>query len=349
MSDESTPTPIITDNALLDAWRTLMYFDNMSASGRKNFKWLRRLVIAITLIISVISVLSLMFSFSQSIQWIILALPIIGLNLMSYTSSYSAPTVWIEHRYAAEKIRSEIYLYRSSAEKYAVPKNQQDNILQKEVAQVLREAPHGISDEDLNDSKAFNEDPIKMIQGALTSSEDDDGFKDLSDKEGFEQYIKTRINGQINWYRNKVKKDYIEGKHINQFSIILVTIGSVIGLIAGSQESQSHWIGLFAIVNATGMALNAYSNVNMTGRTYGIYDKTWKELKISLSAWNAQLNDDGFNEETQRPLFVENIENILMGELDKWYEVATEVQITNDTSLKNGFDNSANGTAGTTG
>ncbi len=336
MSDPNQSSENLQDQALLDAWRTLMYFDQLSMKGRKDFKNLRRWIILITFMISVFSVFTLMFSFAQ---WFVLILPIVGLNLMNYTTLYSKPTTWIEHRYAAEKVRSEIYLYRANVGKYHLPPNQKDDILQDEVSKVLEDAPHGMSDEGFIDKETFDKNPMEEIQKALEWSKDDNGFTDLSDDAGMKQYIKTRVQGQMEWYQTTVKKDYKEGKRMTQVAIVITTIGSILGLLLGANEP--HWVGLFAIVNSISVALVAFSNVNMSGRTYRLYYETLVKLKRRLGKWNAILNNDDMKDSTfkeqARSKFVTDIETILMDELDRWYEIATEIQISNDTSLRNSF------------
>lgn len=340
MSDPKQIYPLkVDEKALLRAWRILMEFDDMSVKERKVFKRLREWVIAITFFITFGSVATLMFNLPN---FIFLVLPFVGLNLMNYTSLYHSATTWIEHRYAAEKIRSEIYQYRANAQAYSIlSTNKKNNLLMENINKIFIEAPHGVSDMNFSYGSERDEKFNTAFKALLENSNGDDGFIDLTSDAGFEQYIKTRIHAQLSWYEGKVNKDYREGKNVTKIAIIFSAVGSIIAVLFGI--TAPIWVGLLAIVNAIGVMINALSNVYMSGRTYGVYYKKANELKAVENAWSVFEDDDEMQnaelKQQKRIELVDMVEKILMEELDIWYDLAADIQISNDAELTNTFSN----------
>jgi hypothetical protein len=329
-----------------------MYYDRISFYEKENFIQLRKIVILITFFgtIASIGVLLLDFLPQQSVNFIgmlALALPIGALAVMQYTSRYAAPTTWIQYRYAAERIRSNIYLYRTKAGVYNTEPHKRDNLLQKAVKDVARIITNTVppekqkQDRKLAKEQAANldkpigektpyEQAMAEISPALRYSGGDDGFLlPLS----LDQYITTRVHQQRNWYRDRVQKDYASAKVFSQWSLGITAIGSIVGLILGSQNVQ--WVGLVAVANALSVSVNAWGNARMFGKTYGIYDKTARQLEDTETDWYTHQNDPDFvtNYGKFERDFIEQVEAILMNELDSWYAIATETQLTNDQML----------------
>lgn len=350
MSNPSPNSDI--DLVLLAAWRRLMYYDRISFYEKENFIQLRKLVILITFFgtIASIGVLLLDFLPQQSLNFIgmlALALPIVALAVMQYTSRYAAPTTWIQYRYAAERIRSNIYLYRTKAGIYNTDDYKRDNLLQKAVKDVARIITNTVPPEKqkqdrrlakvqaANLEKPMGEKPLyeqamSEIAPALKYSGGDDGFLlPLS----LDQYTKTRVHQQRNWYRERVQHDYASAKIFSQWALGITAIGSILGLVLGSQNVQ--WVGLVAVANALSVSVNAWGNARMFGKTYGIYDKTARQLEDTETDWHTHKNDPDFsaNYDKFERDFIQQVEAILMNELDSWYSIATETQLTNDQML----------------
>lgn len=352
MSDTPSSQPQI-DYVLLMAWRRLMYYDRISFNEKDNFIKLRKTVILLTFFGSLASISAMLFDMlgNEALSFIgllALALPIIALAVMQYTARYAAPTTWIQYRYAAEKIRSNIYLYRTRTGIYNTDPAKRDNLLQKAV----REAGKIITNSVPLDKQAVDrrlaqtqaekldattpadktpyEQALDEIRPALRYSGGDDGFMLPLD---IEQYIKTRVHHQRDWYRDQVQKDYIGAKRLSMVSLSITALGSVAGLALGSQQVQ--WVGLVAVANALSASVNAWGNARMFGKTYGIYDRTARLLEEVEGDWYAYQNDPEFVSNYSQYLndFVQQVEAILMGELDSWYSIATETQLTNDQVL----------------
>lgn len=352
MSDNPNSQPQI-DYVLLMAWRRLMYYDRISFNEKENFTKLRKTVILLTFFGSLASISAMLFDSlaNEALSFIgvlALALPIIALAVMQYTARYAAPTTWIQYRYAAEKIRSNIYLYRTRTGIYNTDPTKRDNLLQKAVREAGKIITNSVPldtqaqarklavpqaeklDATTPADKTSYEKAVDEIRPALRYSGGDDGFMLPLD---IVHYIKTRVHHQRDWYRDRVQKDYIGAKRMSMVSLGITALGSIAGLALGSQQVQ--WVGLVAVANALSASVNAWGNARMFGKTYGIYDRTARLLEEAEGDWYAYQNDSEFVSNYSQYLndFVQQVEAILMGELDSWYSIATETQLTNDQVL----------------
>jgi len=340
------------DQVLLSAWRRLMYYDRISYHEKDNFIKLRKTVILLTFFGTLASIVVLLFDTlpTESLNFIgllALSLPIIGLSVMQYTSRYAAPTTWIQYRYAAEKVRSNIYLYRTKAGIYNTDSHMRDNLLQKSVKEVAKVVTNTVPpqkqaqsrklaqeqadnmNKPLGEKTPYDEALAEILPALLYSGGDDGFLMPLSIK----QYVTTRVHQQRNWYRDRVQHDYASAKQFSQWALGITAVGSILGLALGSQQVQ--WVGLVAVANALSVSVNAWGNARMFGKTYGIYDKTARQLEDTEGDWYAHQNDPDFiaNYNRYERDFIEQIEAILAGELDSWYSIATETQLSNDQML----------------
>jgi hypothetical protein len=94
---------------------------------------------------------------------------------------------------------------------------------------------------------------------------------------------------------------------------------------------------LVAITTALSVAITSYSNVNMYGKTYGLFQIATQKLGNYNREWQAQQDDPGSaskaeNEAAQRK-FVVKVEEILKEERDAWYELAINIQTISDGTI----------------
>ncbi len=344
-------------------------FEQLQNNLTLTLLWLLRIFLLILIIVASLSMFAvvhvLMDSNATDLQnalgIIILSLPIIGLNVLNYTELYAGPTTWIQYRVAAEKIRSNIYLYRTKTdpdcknepktdvadenpdtqtekEYHYTIQNERDIKLASVLSQVSDEIPQKVPYTRTNGQAENVDDEIDadkaklLIKPALEYSADgDDGLTDL-DGDQFVTYIKTRIHKQIDWYRDRVEKDYLRSKRYTQYAMMITTVGSVLGIALSVIDPRL--VGLVAIANAISVALTAWTNVTMIGKTYNIYNATWQRLDNTLTEWRAIENKLSDVEEG-RHKFVAEIECILETELREWSKTAMEIQVSNDRSMRN--------------
>ena len=145
-------------------------------------------------------------------------------------------------------------------------------------------------------------------------------------------YIKTRVHKQIDWYRDRVEKDYLRSKRYAQYAMIITTIGSILGIALSVIDPRL--VGLVAITNSISVALTSWTNVTMIGKTYNIYNATWQRLDNTLTEWRA-IENKLTDKEKGRREFVAEIECILTSELREWAKTAMEIQVSNDRSMRN--------------
>ena len=343
-------------------------FEQLQNNLTLTLLWLLRIFLLILIIVASLSMFAvvhvLMDSNATDLQnalgIIILSLPIIGLNVLNYTELYAGPTTWIQYRVAAEKIRSNIYLYRTQTDAKCEKEsnsqatttdsqttttyhytnvNERDINLASVLSQVSDEIPQKVpytrtnGQTDNIDDEINEEEAKELIKPALEySGEGDDGLADLTSEAGLTTYIKTRVHKQIDWYRDRVEKDYLRSKRYAQYAMIITTIGSILGIALSVIDPRL--VGLVAITNSISVALTSWTNVTMIGKTYNIYNATWQRLDNTLTEWRA-IENKLTDKEKGRREFVAEIECILTSELREWAKTAMEIQVSNDRSMRN--------------
>lgn len=346
MSDDNSSQPV--DKVLLAAWRRLFYYDRISYHEKRKFVNLRKVVIGISLLATLTSVAVLLFGdlavpVRNMVAFLSISLPIIALAVMQFINRYAAPTTWIQYRYAAEKLRSNIYLYRAGAGEYSIEVHKRDDLLAQRVKEsiqlITQTVPQPLRNRRERTGHSFEKvslditvkEATEEIILALKTSRNDDGFRPLDMKE----YVQFRLHDQMAWYIYAVSKYYRVTQRYSIYTLTVTTIGSIIGVLLASQPEQIRWVGLVAIANALNVALNNWANMLMFGDTYQIFDDTIRKLKDHDMVWQGLSNNpdiigntDTFNQARLR--FIEETEQILMHELQTWCDVATEVQLAND-------------------
>jgi hypothetical protein len=349
MSDDNAKLKAPVDKILLAAWRRLLYYDRISYHEKRNFVNLRKIVIVISLFGTLTSVAVLLFgemdeSFRNLVALSAISLPIIALGVMQFIARFAAPTTWIQYRYAAERIRSNIYLYRCGAGEYNIELHKRDdllaskvqesvNIITQTVPQPLKSRKQGKLGEFLDNITLTLtlEEAQKEILPALYYTEGDDGFSPLT----HEEYTEYRMNNQLGWYNKAVSRYYNITKRFSIYSLVTTTTGSIIGVLLASQPDQIRWVGLVAIANAVSVALNSWGNMAMFGDTYKIFDDTARKLKDHQMIWHTLDNNPEIQNypdklEHEKLRFIQETEDILMHELQTWFDTATEIQMAND-------------------
>jgi hypothetical protein len=346
MSDNSQSKPV--DKVLLAAWRRLFYYDRISYHEKRKFVNLRKIVIGISLTATLASVTVLLFGeleviVRNAVAFLSISLPIIALGVMQFINRYAAPTTWIQYRYAAEKLRSNIYLYRAGAGEYNIELHKRDDILAQRVKEsitlISQTVPQPLRNKRERGGNSFEkvsldvslEEANKEIIEALQTSQEDDGFRLLDLKE----YTQFRLHDQLAWYIKRVSKAYRITQRYSIYTITITTVGSIIGVLLASQPDQIRWVGLVAIANALSVALNNWGNMQMFGDTYQIFDDTIRKLKDHDMTWQGLSNNPDISGNTEiltqaKLRFIEETEQILMHELQTWCDVATEIQMAND-------------------
>jgi len=317
------------DGALRAAWRRLLDYDDIAYRQKKNYIDLRQIILWIAVFSSFFAALSATFfvagsQFQTLMTVILIALPIISVSVMDYASRFAQSTVWVELRYRAEMIRSQIFLYRANAgEYYGKNPLQCQNILLNYVKQILEnERTSGVATPpylQIEESQLINEIAKRK---SSAGGEKDDGLKQIM----VDQFVDWRLHHQLNWYIRKVRDHYRLTKRYRILILAVSALGSI--LVAFSVE-LGVWV---AVTTAAALALQRWTELRMYGATYGIYHNAALRVQDELANW--QINPKR-NDPEQIAVFVNSIEDIFQFEQQSWRDQAIQMLEATDDAMMN--------------
>lgn len=319
--------PSSHDPALLAAWRRFLDYDIASSNQKELHQRIRRWIIVLGLLTSAGAVISIYAGnlpfasdlIRQPLRILLIIMPIASVALMNYAAQFSTSTGWVEYRVSAEMIRSQIYLYRMN-----IPPYRGLDTYEKR-AKMLEEVA-GIDDwmrkHNLPMPQMQNLDDVRVLAKVddKTEGENDDGFCPVN----MEQYLDWRIDYQINWYTDKIDRDYRTMRQNRLLALGVASVGSVLAGIGSGLE------GLVGITTAMGVALTTYSDVQMYGRTYRLYHEAAFDLKQLLNRWHTLRPPE---RETLSDEFVINFEKVFDTERRRWREDTIRAQISTEQAI----------------
>jgi hypothetical protein len=333
------PTAPEEDSVLLSAWATMVAYDQSAVKLKQQFISTRRMVIFFTVLTTIFAALSGFVAALGGPPAAVAACAIGSIVLAGITSflkddvnEFSKTTTWINLRVIAERIRSQLYLYRMEAGSYrGLVADAADNALTKEIAaieeEVARNTPDLMRLEDYTDPKKQHE----MLVKAGQIKPDEVVVRKLT----FADYVKIRVDDQKEWYDRKINRDYDNFKMSSRLSRGLLTSGAILGAIGAAARPE--YSTLIALTTAVSVAITSYSNVNMYGKTYGLFQTATRKLAALNRDWLARQNDPDMHEPAKRTEaehdLVESNENILAEERESWYALTINIQTISDGTI----------------
>jgi hypothetical protein len=317
------------DPALTAAWRRFLDYDRVSSQQKRDYQNLRGYVIALGLFTSAGAVFSsyagqipsIGVELQNILRIILVIMPIISVALMNYASQFASSTAWVEYRVGAEKIRSQIYLYRFKAGIYKGLSAQQ---AQKTLLDAIQAADQRIDEENatLPYMDIVNDTIYEKI-AKKTGSESDTG---MSMAPSADDYIEWRMRPQINWYIEKIQGDYSKLQRERVQALVVAGAGSVISGLALGLEP------LVAVTTAMGVALMLRSDTRMYGATYGIFHYTAGRLQLEMNRWEI-LSEKQKSDSAQQTELVTRVEQIFDDERELWRAQAVQSQSSSDQAI----------------
>jgi hypothetical protein len=132
-----------------------------------------------------------------------------------------------------------------------------------------------------------------------------------------EDYLQTRIDGQISWYEGKSARNK---RWYYTCQVIVLICGALIPLVAGYMTAQMTWLkyltgalGAVVVVFQGLMALKKYKENWLTYRSTAEWLQREKMYYLT-NAGDYKTSPDAFG------LFVERAENIMSSENSGWLE-----------------------------
>jgi len=340
--DKNLPIPPnVLKNVLSSAWARLLMYDDASSSQKSRYQLTRRWAIFLWFSAAFFAVIKGVFDFVEIagkprgellegfLQFLLVIIPAAGVAVMSWGIQFANSVAWIEYRTSAEKIRSQIYLFRTKSADYynKTPEERRDRLLAS-LNQADRLIPEGIG---LPSNLLLPQDPkvAAQLKGkadteASAISREDGFFTELT----VEEYIEVRVKKQIDWYTGRVSKDMGGMERYQMLALAIAGTGTILAALGHGIEA------FVAITTASGIAISMWSNIRMFGATYFIFRQTANDLQDELDRWNA-LEADKRTDERGR-LFIEVAEKIFLRENEEWRKQSIQMQTANEqTLLKN--------------
>lgn len=324
VSSRQTSTSSI-DPALQAAWRRFLNYSDVSTRQKKLYRRLRQAIIGIAFTASALAVLSA-FQFLKDVEFLsdlirvaLIILPIAGVAVMTYATQFAAGTTWIEYRVSAERIRSNIYLFRLQAGNYHSKSIDEQRRL---LLEAVEKADDRIETDKTVPYLKILDDDISMNIDSETQHPNDDGVSQIS----IQEYLDYRVKPQFGWYVNRIRKDYTNMKQWRIASLIIAALGSVLAGIGGDLVS------LVAVTTALGASVSLWMELRMHGYTYNIYHWAAISIQESLNEWNILSDSQKANGGIQSVL-VDKIENIFWDESKRWRDQAIQAQTSSEEQL----------------
>lgn len=380
------------DRVLAYAWELYETYSNGSGTQKKQNAKIRQLIIILIFLTSTLAVFNTLpgmdfvaglvggglsylpdvFSRwyglfgSLTLSAILVVLSVATSAMLSYASQFTPMKAWIMYRVGADRIRSEIYLYRMLAGRYKGMEPGSQEIRKEFLEQIeginqqiyeLETAPPFL--QTLEAGKVTRRSPslprrlawwagapfrwltipfkqLSKLWSDRGRSSGSGGRKRLSGR-----YYPEKDNGF-----NQLKgKDYLQYRAVPQrdwyvmrvdedyakikdYRTVLLTIGGASAVLAAIRLEP-----YIVITTAAAVAINTHIQLNLIGSTYGNYHVTASRLDSEIVRWQNLENPEAPENVSS---FVENVERILEEERVIWMQQASQAQKETEQNLIKG-------------
>ena len=335
----SPATTPAEDMVLLSSWASMIAFDRRALKLKQDFIDRRRQVIFLSLAATCFSALSALAAALSigsplttpfAILGVILATALIFLR--DDVNEFSKTTTWINLRYISELMRTELYLYRMRAGQYRnQPDDVADDLLGAAIEKIQDDSTRGDSGLIGVSDTTSVEGQRQLLIAAGEIQPKQPVLKDLD----FDIYKKTRMDGQKEWYDHKIINDYALHRRSSRASRVAIGVGAVAAAVGLASNPQ--FAVLITITTALSVAITSDSNVNMFGKTYGLFQKASQDLGNLNRRWLAKQNNPNMDTpekwiEVERD-FVEQVEKIAATEREAWHDLVINIQTISDGTI----------------
>lgn len=317
------------DNTLKLAWEQFAIFDQNATLQQKLFHRLQFSIISI----GVLGTLLALFQVSLDLQiklaeagasglvadvltnwkglanqtvdflrYMIVSIPVIVTVLVAISNRFNAGQKWIGLRSSAEMLKSEIFRYRSQAGIYHA-----EQCVETSRETKLAEKIQGINNHLMQTE--VNMSALKPYQGSLpprySTAGSDDGWSVLSP----ERYLNTRLEDQLNYYRNKTTQLERQWSRLQWLIYILGGLGTLL-----AARGLELWIAL-----TTGLvaAIGSYLGYKQLEERLAKYNQAAMSL-TNVRNWWAALPPHEQAQKENVDLLISETEEALGNEFNEW-------------------------------
>ncbi len=312
-----------SNTVLQTAWQNQAEFDLNASQAQKLHINLRRWVIILSVLATLLAILSEVVTnrfdiplLEQSLRIALILVPIIGSVILAFANKFQQGQRWLTLRAAAEEIKKEIYLYRTLRQ----DDERRDQWLQERVTDIQREAFEAVDEELV----------LKPYRGDLppyynpNDERSDPGFNDLAP----DAYITYRLEDQLNWHKRKMETLQKERFRLQILIFVFGGGGTFLAAIG-----LNVWVALTASLAA---ALTAWLELRQNDTLIKNYSQVVLELGIIRDQWRS-LSDE---EQTLREFYrlVTATEGVLWSQhnmfVSEMHQAVAELQGKYDESLQ---------------
>lgn len=288
---------------------------------------------------------------------LLIVLSVATTSLLSYANQFTPMKAWIMYRVGADRIRSEIYLYRMLAGHYIDMQHNTQEIRNKFLSEIeainreiyeLETAPPFLqlsSQQEVNYAVSRPRQFLRRLRSPLSwgdnSQEQAARLNTPSAREiaaarprklpgryypdydnGFnpidgETYLQYRVIPQRDWYVKKVYEDY---EKIKDWRTVILVIGGASAVFAAVQLEP-----YIVITTAAAVAINTHIQLNLIGSNYGNYHITASRIDAEIVRWRNMPEGDRYNRKNVSE-FVANMEQVFEDERRVWMQQASQAQ-----------------------
>lgn len=308
------------DTVLQVAWQRFNLYDYNATRQQRNFNRLQLAILFLGVMGTALALIQNQLGFYNSkkipewdfaweffLHYSIVLVPIVTTTLLAVANRFNAGTKWILLRTAAEEIKLEIFRYRAQAEIYSPANTPLPEI---KFSEKLRTIAKELVQTEVNVSSLHQPDQ-DIIPPPNSVAPDDDGLSTLSP----ESYITNRLEDQLNYYTNKVKK--LE-KKLNKLQLSIYIIGGIGTLLAAA--GLELWI---ALTTALVTAFTTYMEYQQIENTLIKYNQAATDL-FSVRTWWIALSETEQAKQYNIDRLVGQTEQTLQSEFRGWMKEMQE-------------------------
>lgn len=308
------------NHALEWAWRRFGSYDFHARRLKTYSKRMQKLILALGILATFLALLQTelltqkVFEtgswYKWAFQYSIVSLPIVVSILIASTNRFKPGYKCILLRAGAEAIKREIFRYRIHAEILKTENENSENFFnEKKIVEKINNINNRLMQTELN-STALT--PYEgEIPPEYATGPDDDGFKSLCPKD----YLKCRIEHQLNYYQNKTKKLETQLKRLNWLIYIFGGLGTFLAAIG-----LELWV---ALTTALIGVFTTYLEYRQVENTLMLYNQGATSLSEIKSGWDVLYPHEKKKKENILNL-LENTEGVLLTEHSKWIQQMEE-------------------------
>ncbi len=240
---------------------------------------------------------------------LLVALPLLSAGLLDFAARFESRRNWIGFRLAAEQIRRAIYTLRvrNFYEDLTTKDLEELNTVVKKAREMLLDL--GVTAPMLSEDFDPEGGPVKPNHVYYPA--EDDGYAPLD----IERYFRLRLIPQLNWYRDRIKRDYGRSRYYRGWILLFGGLGALLTAFNLSEFTAVTAALVTAIV--TWLALMAHE------QNFRVYASTLAKIE-ELAADYRIKEDKATPADIQK--FVDDVEQVLADERDNWSQGVLQAQ-----------------------